>query len=92
MKHTNKKLRNTPSELPQNEKSTNNFTTDNVKITALLSLVFFRGLHGVNDHYVNNLLSGEAGHYGFGGVMGRSRFKFIVSHLGFDDKSTRENR
>ena len=92
VKHTNKKITNTLSELPQNEKPTFNSTTDNIEITALLGLMFFRGLLGVNDHYVNNPFSDEAGHYVFGGVMGRNRFKFLQSRLHFDDESTREDR
>ena len=58
--------------------------TDHIEINALFGLMYLRGLLGMNLQRVDYLFADE-GHYAFGAIMPKSRFKFLLSHITFDN-------
>ena len=65
--------------------------TDEIEIRALIGLIYWRGLLGMQNHNIKHMF-GEDGHHFFGGTMAKNRFAFLVEHLSFDDKLTRPDR
>ena len=65
--------------------------TDDIEIRALIGLIYWRGLLGMQNHNVKHMF-GEDGHHFFGGTMAKNRFTFLLQHLSFDDKLTRDER
>jgi len=66
--------------------------TDRQEIEALLGIFYYRGLYNLTGHSTAILFSKTKGLPLFSAVMGRDRFKFLTSHLGFDDAETRAER
>ena len=64
--------------------------TDHIEINALFGLMYLRGLLGMNLQRVDYLFADE-GHYAFGAIMSKNRFKFLLSHITFDNHIDREN-
>ena len=62
---------------------------DKAELEALFGLMYFRGLLGVNLLGTEKLFSNES-HYVFGAIMSKNRFKFLKSHLLFDDPEERK--
>ena len=60
---------------------------DRVEIDALLGLMYFRGILGVNLHMTYRLFSNDS-HFVFGAIMSKTRFRFLKGHICFD---TRKN-
>ena len=63
--------------------------TDDIEIRALIGLIYWRGLLGMQNHDIKHMF-GEDGHHFFGGTMAKNRFAFLVEHLSFDNKLTRD--
>ena len=66
-------------------------TTDIVELKVLIGLMYFRGLLGGNHNSVESLFSDTQGHYIFS-VMSNNPFKFLLSHLTFNDYQDRQER
>ena len=64
--------------------------TDHIEINALFGLMYLRGLCGMNLQRVDYLFADE-GHYAFGAIMSKNRFKFLLSHITFDNHIDCEN-
>ena len=64
--------------------------TDHIEINALFGLMYLRGLLGMNLQRVDYLFADE-GHYAFGAIMSKNRFKFLLSHITFDNHIDCEN-
>ena len=94
VRETNKKIEVTIANLhePPSDKTMFIKTTDELEVYAFFSLMYFRGLLSLNNHSVDTLFSEKAGHPVFGGTMSRNCFKFLSSHLAFDDSTTRPQR
>ena len=54
--------------------------------------MYFRGLIRGNHNSVKSFFSDTQGHYIFSAVMSKNRFKFLLSHLIFDDHQHRQER
>ena len=52
--------------------------------------MYLRGLLGMSLQRVDYLFSDDKGHFGFSAIMSKNRFKFLLSHITFDDYSDRE--
>ena len=46
--------------------------------------MYLRGLPGMNLQRVDYLFADE-GHYAFGAIMSKNRFKFLLSHITFEN-------
>ena len=57
---------------------------DRAEIDALFGLINFRGILGVNLH-MNDRLSSNDSHFVFGVIMSKNRFRFLKSHICFDN-------
>ena len=95
--NTNNKIRETLSRLRNNHPAFINSNknpyvkeTDHIEINALFGLMYLRGLLGMNLQRVDYLFADE-GHYAFGAIMSKNRFKFLLSHITFDNHIDREN-
>ena len=95
--NTNNKIRETLSRLRNNHPTFINSNenpyvkeTDHIKINALLGFIYLRGLLGMNLQRVDYLFADE-GHYAFGSIKSKNRFKFLLSHITFDNHIDREN-
>ena len=66
-------------------------TTYIVELKALFGLMYFRGLLGDTHNSVESLFSDTQGHYIFS-VMSNNPFKFLLSHLTFNDYQDRQER
>ena len=95
--NTNNKIRETLSPLRNNHSAFINSNknlymkeTDHIKINALFGLMYLRGLLGMNLERLNYLFSDD-GHYAFGAITSKNRFKFLLSHITFDNHTDREN-
>ena len=62
------------------------------ELRALIGLLYFRGLFGMNHHSLNILFSDKAGHPVFGAAISRDRMKYFLSTLTFDDPETRKEK
>ena len=65
--------------------------TDRCELQAVIGLMYFRRLLGLNNHGVHHI-SERTGHPVFVGTMSRDRFYFITAHLCFDDYWSRAER
>lgn len=81
-----------PDEIVQNDKITYLHDTDFVELSALIGLIYARGLLGQNMHDIEKLFSERFGHPIFSATMGRNRFKFLMGKISFDDLDTRQER
>ena len=95
--NTSNKIRETLSRLRNNHpvfinSNKNSYVkeTDHIEINALFGLMYLRGLLGMNLQRVDYLFADE-GHYAFGAIMSKNRFKFHFSHITFDNHIDREN-
>ena len=95
--NTNNKIRETLSRLRNNHPAFINSNknpyvkeTDHIEINALFGLIYQRGLLGMNLRRVDYLFADE-GHYAFGAVISKNRFKFLLSLIAFDNHIDREN-
>ena len=66
--------------------------TNIFELRALIGLLYFRGLFGMNQHSLHRLFSDKAGHPVFSATMSRDRMKFLLSILTFDDPETRKEK
>ena len=92
VQHTNRKIQNfraqcTP-ELLQNDKVTYLHDTDNVEMSAVMGLMYARGLLGQNMHDLDALFRDKFGHPIFSATMGRNHFRFLISKIAFDNEDT----
>ena len=88
IKHTNENIQEAIDALritQQTSKNTHFYLTDNVEIKALFGLMYFRGLEGKSGHKSSRLWQKGVGHPVFGAVMSRSRFKFLLGRLRFEN-------
>ena len=51
--------------------------------------MYFRGLLGLNQHKTNTLFADYEGHFVFSAIMSKNRFKFLLSHITFDELEER---
>ena len=49
--------------------------------------MYLRGLLVMSLQRVDYLFSDDKGHFAFGAIMSKNRFKFLLSHITFDDYS-----
>ena len=93
---TNRKIEEVLDDLPEEavNDSTRPYlrTTTVLEIYALIGLMFFRGLLGLNNHGAKHLFSEKTGHHVFGATMSKNRYAFLTAHLCFDDHTTRRKR
>ena len=66
--------------------------TNILELRALIGLLYFRGLFGMNHHDLITLLSDKAGPPVFSATMFRDRMKFLLSTLTFDEPETRKKK
>ena len=66
--------------------------TNILELRAVIGLLYFRGLFGMNHHGLNTLLYDKAGPPIFSATMSRNRMKFLLSTLTFDDRETRKEK
>ena len=85
-------LENLPEETKADDRLTHYRSTDACEMYALIGLMYFRGLLGLNNRGVTHIFSDRMGHPVFGGAMSRNRFSFLLGHLCFDDADTRRQR
>ena len=95
--HTNTKVQNTLSKLPDNFVAQDSRYSYMKGVTveeiyAFIGLFLYRGLYKLNTLSVDKLFSNDFGPPIFSATMPRNRFVFIRAHLSFDDETTRENR
>ena len=62
--------------------------TDRIQINAFFGLMYLTGLLGMNLQKVDYLFADE-GHYAFGAIMSKNRFKFVLGHITFDNRIDR---
>ena len=62
------------------------------ELRALIGLLYFRGLFGMNHHSLNILFSDKARPPVFSATMSRDRMKFLLSTLAFDDPEARKEK
>jgi len=93
---TNKKIQTVRSQFSNSilNDSRNSFIglTNCGEILAFIGLLYLRGLLGLSGHDVSVLFGKLTGSPIFGATMSKNRFKFLFSHLTFDDPSTRSQR
>ena len=89
-------ITNTLKVIPDDKYETGKYpylkTVDSIDVYAVFSLMFFRGLYGLNQHDIRLPFSDKQGLPIFGATMSRLRYQFIVAHLSFDDIDTRSTR
>ena len=95
--HTNTKVQNTLSKLPDNLVAQDSRYSSMKEVTveeiyAFIGLYLYHGLYKLNTLSVDKLFSNDFGPPIFSATMSRNRFVFIRAHLSFDDETTRENR
>ena len=66
--------------------------TNILELRALIGLLYFRGLFGMNHHDLITLLFDKAGPPVFSATMFRDRMKFLLSTLTFDEPETRKKK
>ena len=95
--NTNNKIRETLSRVRNNHpafvsSNKNPYVkeTGHIEINALFGLMYLRGLLAMNLQRVDYLFADE-GHYDFGAITSKNRFKFLLSHITFDNHIDREN-
>ena len=58
---------------------------DTIELKAVFGMMYFRGLLGSNHNSVESWFCNTQCHYVFSTVMSKNFFKFLLSHLTFDD-------
>ena len=66
--------------------------TNILELRTLISLLYVRGLFGMNHHGLNTLLADKAGPTVFSATMFRNRLKFLSSTLTIDNPETRKEK
>ena len=64
--------------------------THHIEINALFGLMYLRRLLGTNLQRVDYIFADE-GYYAFGAIMSKNLFKFLFSHITFDNHIDHEN-
>ena len=59
--------------------------TDHEEKDELLGVTYFWGLLAMNLHNLNHLFADYEGHFAFGENNVKNRFKFLLTHITFDD-------
>ena len=90
IRETLSRLRNNHPAFVNSNKTPYVKETDHIEINALFGLVYLAGLLGMNLQRVDYLFADE-GHYAFGAIMSKNRFKFHFSRITFDNHIDREN-
>ena len=95
--HTNNEIKDTISHFKTNLKCVENLSkypqvkeTDIIEINDLFGLMYLRGLLGMSLQRVDYLFSDDKRYFAFGAIMSKNRFKFLLSHITFDDYSDQE--
>ena len=65
---------------------------DVCKLRALIGLIYYHGLYGMNDHSFNILFSDKAKLPIFSFTMSRENMKFLLSTLTFDNPEERKEK
>ena len=65
---------------------------DVCKLRALIGLIYYHGLYGMNDHSFNILFSDKAKLSIFSFTMSRESMKFLLSTLTFDNPEERKEK
>ena len=68
------------------------YDTSTPEMLALVGLMYLRGLLGLANHSIDVLFHNLTGSPIFGATMSKNRFKFLLSHISFDDIATRPRR
>ena len=66
--------------------------TSPTEIQALIGLMYMRGLLGQANHNTENFFHETLGNPVFSATMSKNRFKFLMSHISFDNCKTRSDR
>ena len=90
IRETLSRLRNNYPAFINTSKSPYVKETDHIEIYALFGLMYLRGLLGINLQGVDYLFADE-GHYAFGAILSKNRFKFFLSHITFHNYIDCEN-
>ena len=61
-----------------------------IEMKAFFGLLFYRALYGLTKHSTHVLFSDRHGPAVFSATMSRMRFKFLLSHICFDEFEQRE--
>ena len=59
---------------------------------AVIGLIYLRRLLGLASHNIKILFNNLTGNPIFGATMSKNRFKFLLSHISFDDANHRPER
>ena len=93
---TNKNISKVRNELPKNILDDNKYTflhlTSTFEMLAVIGLIYLRGLLGLASHNIEILFNNLTGNPIFGATMSKNRFKFLLSHISFDDAGDRPER
>ena len=93
---TNKKIQKTLEQIENDEfdasKNPHVKLVDSIDLYAVIGLMYFRGLYGLNQHDIRLPFSDVRGIPVFGATMSRLRFQFIIAYLTFDDFEIRAER
>ena len=66
--------------------------TNEIKIRGLLGMMYYRAMINQSLESVDHLFNEELGPAPFGSAMSSHRFRFMLTHLSVDDKTTRGER
>ena len=93
---TNKKIEKTLEQIENDEfdasKNPHVKPVDSIDLYAVVGLMYFRGLYGLNQHDIRLPFSDVRGIPVFGATMSRLHFQFIIAYLTFDDFEIRAER
>ena len=67
-------------------------STNASEILAFIGLNYWRGLLGQAKHKIDKLFHNSSGSPIFGATMSKNRFRFLMSHISFDDFASRDRR
>ena len=93
---TSKKVDSVKRSLPQRVLDDGRITflhsTNASEILAFIGLIYWRGLLGQAKHKIDKLFHNLSGSPIFGATMSKNRFRFLMSHISFDDLASRDRR
>ena len=93
---TNKKINSVKRSLPERVLDDGRITflhsTNACAILALIGIIYWRGLLGQAKHKIDKLFHNLSGSPIFGATMSKNRFRFLMSHISFDDFASRNRR
>ena len=93
---TNKKIDSGKRSLPQRVLDDGRITfvhsTNASEILAFIGLIYWRGLLGQAKGKIDKLFHNLSGSPIFGATMSKNRFRFLMSHISFDDFASRDRR